>query len=299
MARPTPFLFCRYSLARNDIQLSAAEQLRLLNEVRGIVVAYRKTDPADDDRDTFAMKPTSFRIGHRVILVWHVGYYVGLRSEAEYNQNDDDIIESLVATNGIKHTKFVAVPDLGRLAVQDQTGDTHLNGASGISRFKTIARSIPGVRADIELAASNQDVMSALNVWSIEQFTFNLRPFNPTPRRMGRILGKLFTDNDIGKLRGVAQPSYGHYIHNPSEGFVGEAVGLTSAGYGQITLKGKTPSGQQASFGKPAFSESRDENERSQAKPRSLRVYFEDCDTDKELNSAVAQSLIDLYAPQA
>lgn len=56
---------------------------------------------------------------------------------------------------------------------------------------------------------------------------------------MGRILDKLFTANDIGKLRGVAQPSYGHYIHNPSEGFVGEAVGLTSAGYGQITLKGE------------------------------------------------------------
>ena len=106
MARPTPFLFCRYSLTRDDRQLSATEQLRLLSDIRGVVVAYRKSDPADDDRDTFAMKPTSFRIGHRVVLVWHVGYYVGLRSEAEYNQNDDDIIESLVATNGIKHTKF-------------------------------------------------------------------------------------------------------------------------------------------------------------------------------------------------
>src|ERR1700730_8373626 len=294
MARPTPFLFCRYSINRSDRPLSASEQLRLLNDIRGIVVAYRKNDPAEDDRDNFAMKPTNFRIGHHVILVWHVGYYVGLRSEAEYNENNDDIIESLVATNGIKHTKFIAAPALGVLAVQDQAGDIHLSGASGISRFKTIARSMPGVRADIELAASTQDVMNALNVWSIEQFTFNLRPFNPTPRRMGRILDKLFTVNDIGKMRGVAQPSYGRYIHNPSEGFVGEAVGLTSAGYGQITLKGKTPGGQQASFGKPAFSESRDENERSQARPRSLRVYFEDSDTDKELNTAVAKSLIDL-----
>jgi hypothetical protein len=298
MPRPTPFLFCRYTISRNDRPLGASEQLTLLNSIRGQVVAYRKPDPSDEDRDTFAMKPSAFNVGQRSGLVWYVGYYVGIRSEASYNQTDDDIIERLVETNGIKFTKFVAVPSLGAVAVQDQVGDIHLSGASGINRFKVIAGALPGVEVDIELAASNQDVTSALNQWSIEQFTFNLRPFNPTARRMGQLLHQLFVTNDIGKLRGVAQPSHGHYIHNASEGFVGEAVGLVSAGYGQMSLKGITPGGQAASFGKPAFSDSRDENARRQEKPRSLRVYFEPAESDKELNSIVAQSLVDFYAPK-
>ena len=298
MPRPIPFLFCRYTISRNDRPLGASEQLTLLNSIRGRVVAYRKVDPSEGDRNTFAMKPSTFNIGHRRSLVWYVGYYVGIRSEASYNQADDDIIERLVETNGIKFTKFIAVPSLGAVAVQDQTGDIHLSGASGISRFKAIARDVQGISAEIELAASNQDVMNALNVWSIEQFTFNLRPFNPTARRMGRLLHELFVANDIGKMRGVAQPSHGHYIQNPSEGFVGEAVGLVSAGYGQMSLKGRTAGGQEASFGKPVFSDSQDENAKRQERPRSLRVYFEPAESDESLNMEVAQTLVDFYAPK-
>jgi hypothetical protein len=298
MPRPIPFLFCRYTVSRNGRPLGASEQLDLLNTIKGQVVAYRKIDPSEEDRNTFAMKPSTFNIGSRQALVWYVGYYVGIRSEASYNQTDDDIIERLVATTGIKFTKFVGVPLLGVVAVQDQAGDIHLSGSSGISRFKAVARSSPGVSVEIELAASNQDVMNALNVWSIEQFTFNLRPFNPTARRMGRLLHELFIANDIGKMRGVAQPSHGHYIQNPSEGFVGEAVGLVSAGYGQMSLKGRTPRGQEASFGKPTFSELREENARRQEKPRSLRVYFEAPESEDDLNNQIAQSLVDFYAPQ-
>jgi hypothetical protein len=113
---------------------------------------------------------------------------------------------------------------------------------------------------------------------------------------MGQLLHDLFVANDIGKMRGMAQPSHGHYIHNPTEGFVGEAVGLTSQGYGQITIKGKTPEGHEASFGKPVFSESRDENAKRQERPRSLRVYFETDGNEEQLNAAVAKSLVDFYA---
>jgi hypothetical protein len=296
MARPIPFLFCRYHISRNGRPLGSSEQLAVLNSIKGRVVAYRKVDPSEEEHDTFAMKPSTFNLGQRSCLVWYVGYYVGIRSEAAYNQSDDDIIETLVKTNSIKYTKFVSVPSVGAVAVQDQTGDIHLNAASGIGRLKAIIRSLPGVTAEIELAASNQDVMGALNTWSIEQFTFNLRPFNPTARRMGRLSHDLFVANDIGKMRGVAQPSHGHYIQNPSEGFVGEAIALVSAGYGQMSLKGKTPRGQEASFGKPAFSESRDENAKRQERPRSLRVYFEPAESESLLNGQVAQSLVDLYA---
>jgi hypothetical protein len=108
------------------------------------------------------MKPSTVNIGRRSCLVWYAGYYVGTRAEAAYNVNDDDIIETLVTRNSIKFTKFVSVPSLGAVAVQDQTGDIHLSAASGIGRFKTIARSVPGVMAEIELAASNQDVFGCI-----------------------------------------------------------------------------------------------------------------------------------------
>lgn len=298
MPRPIPFLFCRYSVTRNGRSLGASEQLALLNNIRGRVVAYRKTDPADEDRDSFAMKPSSFEVAGRSVIVWYVGYYLSVRAEAAYNQANDDIIESLVATSGIKFTKFVGVPTLGGVAVQDQASDTHLTAASGIGRLRSIIRSEPGTKAEIEPSASNADVMTALNSWQIEQFTFNVRPFNPSPARMGQILHDLFVANDIGRLRGVAQPPQGHHIENPAEGFIGEAVGLVSHGYGQMSLKGKTPGGQQASFSKPTFSDSRDENAKRQERPRSIRVYFEEAESDDQLNTQIAQSLVDFYAPK-
>ena len=161
------------------------------------------------------MKPGQFTVDDKTsALTWCVGYHLHQREEAEYDTDLDDILESYVETNGIRFTKFVAIPHLGVLAVADRISDTSLGGMAGVSRFKSVMRSVKGAKAVVQLAATSQDVDQALSTWSVEQFSFSLRPFNPTPKRMGKKLHDLFITNGIGQMRGVALPTTGEYIHD-------------------------------------------------------------------------------------
>ena len=183
----------------------------------------------------------------------------------------------------------------GALAVADRISDTSLGGMAGVSRFKSVVRSVRGAKAVVQLAASSEDVDQALSTWSVEQFSFSLRPFNPTPKRLGSKLHDLIVANGIGQMRGVALPTAGEYIHDADDGFVGEAVGLSEAGYGQISVKGRTSEGREAALGKPVFSTNREENQERQQKPRSLKVYFDLEGKERIDNISIAKALIDFY----
>jgi hypothetical protein len=299
MARPVPYLFCRYQLLQGKQALSGAEQIALLREIRGVMVPYRQADPDEADADTFSMKPGQFTIdGQHTGITWCVGYYLHQREEAEYNKDDDEIIEAYVETGGIRFTKFVAVPHLGVLAVADRTSETALGATAGISRFRSVVRHKNGAKAIVQLAATSEEVGRALKRWSVDQVSFVLRPFNPTARRLGRQLHALMIANGIGRFRGVAQPaSPGEHLHDPGKGLVGEAVGLTQEGYGQIAVKGRTPEGHEASLGKPGFSRDKEENRKRQGKPRSLKIYFELEGSERQNNIMIAKALIEFYGP--
>jgi hypothetical protein len=236
MARPVPYLFCRYEILRRKQALSGTEQIELLRDLRGVLFPYRKYDPEEADADTFAMKPGQFTIDDTYTgATWCVGYYLHQREEAEYDKDDDEIVEAYRKTDGIRFTKFVAVPQLGVLAVADRISETSLGGMAGISRFKSVMRHQKGIKAIVRLAATSADVSQALDQWSVEQVSFVLRPFNPTPKRLGRQLHELMVANRAARFTGVVKPSAGDYLHDPDKGIVGEAVGLSNEGYGQIT----------------------------------------------------------------
>jgi hypothetical protein len=298
MARAVPYLFCRYVFTMRKKALSAEEQLSLLQELKGVAVVYRKRDPGPDDADTFAMKPVKFVTSGRTALTWCVGYYVKQRVEVEYDQKADDIVETMVDTDGIKFTRFIAVPSLGVMAVRDQVGDTHLGGIAGISRLKAVVRSRKGVKIVIDPAATAQDVEAAIANWSLEQFSFSVRPFNPTPKRLGAQLDKLMNENKIKQLRGVALPEKGEYMRGADDGFLEEAVGLSNEGYGQVSVKGITPDGLKAVIAKPHFSQDKEENKKRQARPRSLKVYVDAAVNEDKEARAVVKALLAFYGQQ-
>ena len=62
MARMGAFLFCRYEiLDDNEKPLSADEELRLLEGLKGKTIAYRVREPKPDDVDTYLLKPRKNR----------------------------------------------------------------------------------------------------------------------------------------------------------------------------------------------------------------------------------------------
>src|ERR1700741_3831004 len=175
MPREIPYLFCRYDFVRKGKALDEPEQKKLLDDLRGVRIAYRNKDAAEDEFDTFEMTPRHFNFEGVGALSWCVGYDLHTRNKADYDAAQDEIDEYTVETDGIKYTRFVAVPSLRALAVSDQHGDTHLGGAPGISRFKAVVRSLKGNRIKVELAGTTADLAKAFKSWDVEQFSFSVR----------------------------------------------------------------------------------------------------------------------------
>lgn len=296
MPKEAPYIFCRYEFIRKKSALTEKDQIDLLNNLRGVPVAYRNRAPGKNDYDTFEMSPRHLTFEDVGALSWCVGYNIRTRREAQYNAARDEIDEHFAKANGIKYTRFVAVPALGVLAVNDQHTDTHLGGMPGISRFKSVVRSIKGTRVRIELAGTSEDILRAFRSWKVEQFLFSVRPFNPTRRRLGAKLHDLMIKNGVGQLSGVAKPTAGHKILAPEDGIVGEAMGLSERGYGQVAVKGRTQQGREAAIGKPHFSPEKEKNMSRQAKPRLIKVYIDESGaSERKRIGEVVKALVEFY----
>jgi hypothetical protein len=101
--------------------------------------------------------------------------------------------------------------------------------------------------------------------------------------------------DNIGKLRGTATPGTDETMADSNEGFLGAAREFSNAGYGQIGLKGHTPSGRMASIAKPKFSENRDKNLQHQQRSHTMKVYIPEQSNIKNEIKEMARSLVEFY----
>lgn len=296
MPREIPYIFCRYDFVRKRQALSIKEQQELLESLKAARVAYRNKEPSQDEFDTFEMTPRHFTFDGVDAFSWCVGYDIRTRTEASYDTATDLITEHFAEANGIRFTRFVAVPSLRGLAVSDQRSDIHLGGMAGISRFKAVVRSKKGNRFRVEPAGSSADIDRAFKAWRVQQFSFSVRPFNPTRRRLGGQLHDLMVKNGVMQLSGVARPSGGDAITAPKSGIVGEAIGLAEHGYGQVALKGVTSQGREAVIGKPHFSQEKEKNKKRQAAPRLIKVYILEYESSERRRvGEVVKALVEFY----
>ena len=239
MARPIPFLFCRYTFTRRGRPLSAEEQHTELMKLRGVTVVHRKGDDLEAEPDTLTMMPSIWLQSGKNGVAWACGYYVRARTEANYDPETDSISQELVGSAGIRYTKFIAVPSLGVVAICDRTSDAHLGALQGVSRLKSVLKAAgKGVEVAITLAATQSDVRQALSNWALDEVSFTVRPFNPHPRDPGRKLSELFERDGIGKVSGSAYAVAGKKMRMAEGGYIEETLGLVEHGYGQVGVSG-------------------------------------------------------------
>jgi hypothetical protein len=296
MARPTAYLFCRYQILESDNPLAPSEEWSVLEEARGKPIAYRKRDPTPDDHDTFLMRPRQKMLHGLAVHTWAIAQDVKYRERSTYDKNTDEISESYVETDEIRHTKFIAIPRLGVLAVDDSISERSLGARSAVGRFIAIIETVlEDASVIVNFAGTPQDTQRALESWTLDQFSFTVRPFNPTPAKHGEKLHELMTSDHVGSLRAIALPTEGLEMRDSHEGIISEAKGLSDDGYGSYGASGITPDGLRAKISKPKFSMDKQKTIAAQSQSRTLKVYIDKEGTLDEQEGAVVRALIDLY----
>lgn len=295
MSRTIPYLFCRYQMTIHDEPLTGDEQLELLTDLRGRMVAHRKANPSPLDEDTFIMKPKQKAYEGQYVLTWHVAQHVNMRQRTKYDRDNDDVVDEAVETDEVRHTKIIALPTFGVLAVDDRLSERSLGGKSAISRFKSVFSTVSGGQARVEFAGTSTDLSRALETWALDKFTFSVRPFNPTIRKPGAQLHEMMIADGIGEMRAIAKPKKGESMRDSHEGLITEAVGLTEHGYGQVALSGRTPGGRTATFGGVKFDQDKERNKKEQAKSRPLKIQIDEMSTVEEEEAEIVKALLEFF----
>lgn len=296
MARPRPYLFCRYHLAVDDEPLGVKAQLTALQELQGQLFAHGPTAEHEGRFDTVIMRPRMLTVGRERVLTWSVGQKIDARLGVRYDQKRDSLEFVHIDDGTVRYNDFVAIPRLGVVAVDDRTGDLHMGGKPAIARLRSAFRNVEGGAAYIEMTTSSADMEHALRNWELREVSFKVRPYNPHARdELARQLSEAMRREGVGTLRAVAVPQKGAAMR-PNEGPIDQALSLTADGYGQIGVRGVMPDGHVAYIPRPQFEQERSRNRKIQAKPRELRVYVEtDGDTDDESFESTAKALAGFY----
>jgi hypothetical protein len=268
----------------------------MLQDVRGQPIAYRVRDPKKDDFDTYILKPRKKKITRHDVHTWEVAQDIRFRERTRYDKTKDEISDDLVETDEIRHTKFIALPSLGVFAVDDSISERSLGARSAVGRFTAIIEThFDDWDVRVNFAGTPQDAQRALETWELDQFSFTVRPFNPTPSKLGEKVHELLIADRVGSLRAVAFPDESKEMRDSYHGIIAEAKGLSDAGYGQYGASGTTPDGLRASLSKPKFEKDKKKNIERQAQNRTLKVYIQRGETLEEEEKAIVKALVELY----
>lgn len=296
--RGRPFLFCRYVITVKDEKVNDRAQYTLLSELQGQAVAHGDKAEEEKNYDTLLMRPTRQKADGRECYFWSVGVTIKQRLRAKYDRPKDQIKLELVNDGSVRFNDFIAVPSLGVLAVDDRAGELHLGGKAAINRFRSVIRSHEDADLKVAFEATPAEVRKALSSWSLSKVAFTLQPNNPRPvSRLAQELSNQFKRDGIGRLTGSVIPAEGSHMTMHNEGFIAAASGLVDAGYGQMSVAGRTSDGLDAEIKKPPFNSDVLKNEKIQEKPRELRVFVDDEGlNESEINKMAAQALIRFHA---
>jgi hypothetical protein len=298
MSTQRPFLFCRYSITVGDESLNAVAQFKLLSELQGQPAAHGQKAEEERNYDTLLMRPQKMTVEKHTVYSWSVGVMIKQRLRAKYDRAKDTIDLELINDGSVRFNDFVAIPSLSVLAVDDRGGEMHLGGKQAINRFRSIVRTQEDADTAIVFEASLDEVRRALKDWSLSRFKFTVQPNNPRPvSRLAQALSDQFKRDGIGKLTGTAQPAEGTTMRMDNNGFITAAAGLVEAGYGQMSVAGRTVDGLDAEIKKPRFDSDVLKNEKIQERPRELRIFVDDEDLNEaEVTRLAARALIKFHS---
>jgi hypothetical protein len=220
------------------------------------------------------------------------------REDQHYDSDNDRIKTTVSETDAIKYARFVAIPSLGVIAVEDRSSDANIPANSALSRMRTIVkRGIQKGNFYFEMGATIQDIEDALTDWELDVVSFTVRPFNPHPSDPGRQLHSIMEADNISRLTATAKPKPDQAIKSSDEGLVREAVGLVKEGYGQIGIEGRDKAGRRLKVKKLPFIDDRNRSLERLRKRMPLRVMIDPNEDSSETElEDVADALIAMYA---
>jgi hypothetical protein len=237
MARAVPYLFCRYRISLEGGVISADEEWKLLTDIKGKPIAYRVRDPKRDDYNTYIMQPREKSYFGYAVYTWSVANDLKFRQRSKYDRIADEVKDEIVETDEVRHTGFIALPALGVMAVDDSISERSLGARAAVARFRAVVETlIDDSDVVIHFAGTPQDAQRALETWTLDEFSFSVRPFNPHPEKLGEIMDELMRKDNVGSLRGVALPAASQPMRDSHGGLIAEAKGLSEAGYGQYAF---------------------------------------------------------------
>ena len=297
MARRIPYLFCRYELLVDEERLNVRGQLEALTELQGMYFAHGPKAEREERLDSVLMRPRQFKIEGARVLSWSVGQRLDLRVAAEYDNVSDKLTFRTHNDMSVRYADFVAVPDLGALAVDDRAGPVYLGGKAAIRRFQSIFRNVEGGEACVYHSTSKEDVDHALEVWNLQELSFLVRPYNPHPvGDLSRRLSEQLEADGIGRYAAKAKPVGAHPMKPSPDGHLEAAIEMADAGYGQFAIKGVTTDGHEATIKKQRFSDQAEKNRKQQDEQRELRIHISvDDEADEELPQLVAKAMVEFY----
>jgi hypothetical protein len=294
VADQIPFLFCRYELLVDDEPLDAKAQLVALKELQGQFYPHGPKAGREGLFDSVIMRPRSFTLETRTVLTWSIGQTIGRRVSIKYNKRLDDLDRDMLDDGSLRYADFVAVPDLGVLAVDDRQGDPYMGGAQAAHRFRSVFRQLDGADAGVTPAAEYADIQKALKDWTVTSFGFTVRPFNPhAPSDIAKKVADALKARKVARASGRWQAEPGKGIKSDEE--MQGILDLTEAGYGQVAIKGEID-GRTAQIKKSTFYEDTDLNLRSLNRPKEMRVMIDrDHMSERAVFREVAQVLVKFY----
>lgn len=264
--------FYRYAiLDEYDETILHSRHTNVLSAVKGIGAPYRVREPKVADLNNFLMELREEEIEDEGCSVFIVGHTIDIRVEHRYNVESDRVELAEVPANDMRFTNIILVPRLRIVAAKQGSGD-RLASNSGIGRLRAIVEYNSQYSFNYERTASHDDVMTAMQNLLLEEFTFDVRPFNPHPSLPGQQLHELMKKAKAGRLSAKAYPETGSGMKNDPEGIVAEAVGLSKKGYGQFGIAGRTTSGAYLTYQKHRHQGHAEKDISQQEKPTNIRI---------------------------
>lgn len=295
--RPIPYIFCRYEIFVGDEKLDASGQFQLLTNLQGEYFASTEKEDRERRLENTIMVPRKREGADTTIISWCVGRKIGHRAAYQYDAARDHLHLDVVDDPSVKFSEFIALPTLNVFAVDDRGGESHIGGRSAVNRFNNILVRSGKARIFTDWTVRKQDTERALTTWSVTEFSFKARPYNPhPPSDLSKALSEQFEADGIGQYLGRAKPMPGSTMQMSDHGVIRPVVDLAEAGYAQIGVKGTTPEGYDAQIKRPQFFLEKDKNLKKQQQERELRVSVEEAElSDDERVATMGEILRTFY----
>jgi hypothetical protein len=284
----TPFVFYTYRFYSSEDRslLSGANHFSLLSEVHRRPVSYR-----GEDQSTRLVILNDRNIGDRQVLSFFITRQIQNHKISFYDESRETFEERDEPTIHFPKSQIIMIPEFGKMAVSDKTGEKDIDAKSTMLRLRAIISSVGFHEMKYEYAGTIQDAKRAIENWEISEFTFDARPFNPHPRPLGQKISELLKENEV-KIRGSLKGKGNEPIKETDKGMVAEIVGLAEGGYANIGAKGKTDQGFEASIAKNKLEE--DENT-----PRKMRVFIPERADSEDMIRDIVRIMEQLYGSES